>query len=494
MKKVIILSSKKLVSTVLALLMTAPALASCSSGTSAEVQTTQSGETQTETSEITETESMLPDVPERDYEGAEFVFMDTGSGYGSGYYETKDIVVESQNGEAFNDAVWERDAMVEEKFNIKITESKNNSVGPNASKSIMAGDMSFDAILTVYGEQYSLASSGALYDIGELPYLDLGNSWWDQNSVREFKLLGKNYFVAGDFSTLNSSCTRMVFFNKKLLEDYSLDDPYALVSDGKWTVDTFGAMVGQVSEDLDGNGEMNIGDRFGMFTEMGNIERFYYAFGGRMTSLDADGNPQIVLGDAGSMERITRVYDLFDDTQHMTDIEKWKDQGGFSNVYTYARALFTQDQYLFNVGSALIISEFRDMESEFGILPMPKYDESQEDYYCLVDQWGGLLSVPTNTADPEKTGIILEYFTAASEDTTVYAFNETLLKRKYSRDEESLAMLDIVNLSRAYDIGLDNWGLDLTVKRMLASDIEKLLPKSQVLLDKYMDELRSNLT
>ena len=31
----------------------------------------------------------------------------------------------------------------------------------------------------------------------------------------------------------------------------------------------------------------------------------------------------------------------------------------------------------------------RDMETEFGVLPIPKYDEQQDGYHSLIGSWGG---------------------------------------------------------------------------------------------------------
>ena len=64
----------------------------------------------------------------------------------------------------------------------------------------------------------------------------------------------------------------------------------------------------------------------------------------------------------------------------------------------------------------------------------------------------------TNT-DLERTGIILEAITYESSKTSYPAYIETSIKTKYSRDEDSIAMLDLIFENRTYDLGIIfNWG------------------------------------
>jgi len=95
---------------------------------------------------------------------------------------------------------------------------------------------------------------------------------------------------------------------------------------------------------------------------------------------------------------------------------------------------------------------FRDMESDFGIVPFPKYDENQDKYYSrVVDGW--INSAPNFTENRERTSIIMEALAVESKNITVPAFFEVMLQRKYTRDEESLDMLEIIHANRTVDLG-----------------------------------------
>jgi hypothetical protein len=80
------------------------------------------------------------------------------------------------------------------------------------------------------------------------------------------------------------------------------------------------------------------------------------------------------------------------------------------------------------------------------------YDENQDNCYTPYDTAVTSMAVPTTVSDIERCGIILEAMAAQSCYTVKDVYYDTLLKRKYSRDNESEAMLDIVMNTRTYDL------------------------------------------
>jgi hypothetical protein len=81
---------------------------------------------------------------------------------------------------------------------------------------------------------------------------------------------------------------------------------------------------------------------------------------------------------------------------------------------------------------------------EFGVVPSPKYDEEQEKYITMMNAATSLFCVPITVSDTDYVGIILEAWSAESYRKTIPAYYEIALKTKYSRDDESAAMLDLI--------------------------------------------------
>jgi hypothetical protein len=124
-------------------------------------------------------------------------------------------------------------------------------------------------------------------------------------------------------------------------------------------------------------------------------------------------SPQITFNTDRLHDAANKVWDLYFDETVCRGVEKMKHTGDFTNVFTYARSLFANDKFLFHLAGPLILSEFRNMESDFGLLPMPKLDPSQPRYYHAVDSETAMLSIPV-TCEPEKTGAVLEAMAAES--------------------------------------------------------------------------------
>jgi len=446
-------------------------------------------ETKSETSEVDETVTtqVQPDIPKDvNFGGETFTFLVTGPNYGYGYYETIDIFTEAQNGETLNDAVYMRNRTVEERLNIEIAEFKAESVVNTATKSITAGDDEYDVIFTLMQESATLAQKKMIMNLKEVPYIDLDKPWWDKNAEIDLSIKNKLYFTTGDISTMAKACTRLFVFNKKLMKEYDLGDPYENVKNDTWTLDVFSKMVKSLYVDVNGNGEKDDEDIYGTIMEAHNPMYLLTGFGEKLTTNDANGYPQITCTNDRFYTAADKLWDLYFDDTVCRDVSKMKTTSEFSNVYTYARALFTRDKFLFHLPGALVFYEFRDMESDFGVLPCPKFDESQPRYYHIVEIYSVMLSVPVTT-DLERAGIVLESMAAESMYTITPAFNETMLKRKYVRDNESEFILDIINATHTYDLCMVfNWGgmfgivnsLTANKNRNLASEMAKVYEKA----------------
>ena len=94
--------------------------------------------------------------------------------------------------------------------------------------------------------------------------------------------------------------------------------------------------------------------------------------------------------------------------------------------------------------------KLRQMDIDFGIIPGPKWDEAQENYAnCGGNPY--FMCVLTTNADLERTGILMESMAYESMKTVKVAAYDEMLMGKVSRDNDSEAMLDIINSTLVYD-------------------------------------------
>ncbi|MBQ7983848.1 MAG: hypothetical protein IJ302_09765, partial [Clostridia bacterium] len=119
-----------------------------------------------------------------------------------------------------------------------------------------------------------------------------------------------------------------------------------------------------------------------------------------------------------------------------------------------------EDRTLFRPGSIFDIQTYRSMDSDFGILPYPKYDEAQDEFsHIIASAYCPALCIPATNSDPDRTGFLLEALAYESRDTVTKAYYDVSLYTKMTRDNESGEMLDIIFSTKRYDLGwVFGWG------------------------------------
>jgi len=401
---------------------------------------------------------------EPDFGGDTFKFIVTGFKYGFGYYETIDVYTEEQDGTTLNDAVYIRNRLVEDLLNINIAEYKSDNVLNSVTRAVNATERAYDAVFTNMYESSVMAREGLTVDLLMMKYINLDNLWWDKNAEEDLSIRNKLFFTTGDISTSAKSCVRFLVFNKKLIVDYKMESPYEYVENDTWTFDVYSQMVKSLYVDVNGDGRKDDGDIYGTILETNNPYFMIYGFGERLTANDADGYPIITCNNERFVYAAQQIFNLyFDDNicRHVNNISM-PGRGRYFNpnfyAVKYARSLFADNKFLFHLMYPLAMEELRGMEADFGVLPCPKLNEFQESYHHVVDSNAVMLSIPI-TFDEYKSGIVLEALAKESKQTLTPEYNETLLRRKYIRDNESEFILDIIQATQRYDLcAIYNWG------------------------------------
>ena len=433
---------------ILSLLLAAMLLTACSGGkTESETDGIAPGaDTAADTAPV-ETEITV-ELPDKNYGDAEVMFL-TVQNTGLDQYSCYEIYTDEMNGTLINDAVFVRNGQVEKALGVRIAESKQPDAEKVARSNLVAGDTTFDVVMPYMNRAIDLATEGLLTDLSTVPYLALGKPWWDGRVTKDMVIADKVFFSTGDISILDNECTMVMFFNKDLITDYSLESPYELVREKRWTIDKVGELASAVTHDVDGDGKMTSKDAWGMTAAFNAPVSFYFASGERIVNKDADGNLQFCLGTDRSMDVLTKVLSLC-----------LGDDALYNAGYGDAVTIFNEGRALFVTFALTDISGLRESEYGFGILPYPLFDEAQSEYNNLIST--GLVptaSVPYNNTDPEMTGATLEAMAYYSVDTLTAAYYDSALKSRYVRDEESGEMLDIIFSTRVYDLGfIFNWG------------------------------------
>ena len=435
---------------VLAAVLLAGAVVSCGSGS----DTTTTSDT---TAAVTEGESTVETevvydpfagLPERDYEGYDFHMLIRNN-----ERWIEDMYIEEATGDIVDDAIFERNSRIAEQYNITITyqPSSHDNTETDAVKTILAGDDAYSLVMAHGRAAFQYANQGLVLDWEtDLPYVNLDNVWWDQDARESFSINNQLYVMIGDFSYCSMGAANLMLFNKQMFQDLDLEYPYQLVKDGKWTYETWESMVKGAASDLNGDGEMTMeADRYGYVTQrwVGPVQAFATS-GLRVIEKDAEDIPYISIMSDKTLEVFNRYFDLIDSNDAYVDTGELSYSADFIKIFEEGRSLFI-DMNMHDV------EQMRSMETDFGIIPWPKYDEAAE--YCTnVDAGTNMCVIPMTATDPERTSIILEAMSAIGYNKVLPAYYEVALQTKASRDNDSAEMLDIIKAARIYDLGYYN--------------------------------------
>ena len=297
-----------------------------------------------------------------------------------------------------------------------------------------------------------------LENLYDLDYVNIENPWWDTRAAKDFTIAGKLYSIMGDINTTDNDATWAVLFNKKLADNYNLDDHYTVADEGLWTIDKMHQNALAVTSDINGDGEFTPEDQWGAVNQYECMTTLFNSCGGYTVVKDSYDIPQLTMGD-------DKMVDLLDDIlsfekDGMAQIRADDFIGKYNDIWKEVNVdTFNEGRALYYISPLTSLMSLRDMEDDFGIMVLPKADEKQEEYYSTL-QYNNATAycVPLSISDKQRVGAILEAM-AYNSDKLVDAYYETTLKRKYTRDEESAVMLDLIFAGRVIDLGvMFNWG------------------------------------
>jgi hypothetical protein len=227
----------------------------------------------------------------------------------------------------------------------------------------------------------------------------------------------------------------MIFFNKNLYDKLGFDTQFNLtglydtVRSGDWTYDLFTAMASTAALDLNGDGKMTQGDQFGTLSDLQSGRALLWSSGLELCYRDDTGALVSTL-------TTEKNYDIFS-----TVLAFYQDN---TNLYNgNSNAIFIADQALFLMSAIGNAVGLRDMESDFGVLPYPKYNPEDESYRNR-NFGSSYFAIPITAKNLEMSAVVLEAQNFYSYRDVRPTYYETILKDKVARDQETAEMLDLV--------------------------------------------------
>lgn len=438
---------KKLLAAALAAVTLSATLLSC--GEPNTPATTTEPPATSDTTEVTEAEF----VPTGEKYGGEFTILVSGKTPNSNFaFKTFDETDTDRS--TLDEAVYRRMKTVEElygiKFNIIEDMGGENQAYTKLLTAATAANNDYDAAVVAAYDAVPLASASALCELGGVETIHLDKDRWDQRANEDLKIRGLMYFSTGDIDFWDDMQQNVVAFNKQVKRDLNIEDNfYEVVEDGKWTLDKLAEYAKLATEDLNSDSVMDMSDKFGIITWDDSIYAVFEGSGERVVTAAADGSLELTL--TGS-ERIVDVLSKYTDICFGGDAINYQRS---PNTSQQAIEMFSGNRALFILGRLQSLDNYRNMDTDYGILPYPKYEEAQSDYHTAASPYHmTFFCIPASAADPEKSGAVLDALAYYGSELLTPAYYEKTLTGQYFRDEDSAATLELMASTRAYDIGL----------------------------------------
>lgn len=433
--------------------------------------------------------------PDEDYEGADYRVLN----YDQLWDMYIQIDVDEMTGDALDDAVYERNRAIEEKLNFKLRElplvNTNNDtavVTNEAQKVISAGDDAYDVMFLPINKKPSLITDGYLLDLAAMPELNFNETWWDNVINEAVTMNGHLYIASGAMQLMAFDSSWCLFFNEKIINDHSLAMPYDTVRDGKWTVDAlyeYGAAVASLNGDGSYKWDSSGASLYGISTHPNSPDKFIYSCGELYVKNDGTGAYMFDAGNERYMNVAAKLSQLLG-TEGVTFAASYTDfsvsEGGYYYVFSNNRSLFLTAE----IKAAQLL---RNMDDTFGIVPFPKYDETQEEYRTNLVSDLFYFTIPTTNKNVSRTATISEVLTYESYKRVFPIYYDVTVEQKGLRNDDSIEMLKIMRTTRGIDISVVfGWNDDLAsaVRTKLYkgdSSLSSDISKYQKTIEKKMD-------
>ncbi len=464
---------KKVLALVLALLLILPVVVAC--GGPAEPEDTTPADT-------TPSDPTTPDdpgtvTPVVDYEfDGEIKNYDTTirvlarSGEQATNWGNYDLVYDEENElvvTEIKNAIKKRNDKLEEDMGVTINHIPSSDPYNDAYIGLYMGRDQYDLILPGVKGAGTMAQSGFLLAMDELPNMNPEKGFYDQRAFKQLAINGRNYLFFSEITVVNLDATWLYYFNHELIDEYVLENPYQLLQDYQWTIGKLIDMCAIATKDADGTATKE--DDWGIVGHDYIITSLYHGTGEMIATADETGEISITMNTPRVIQFVNKVIEL---RQYWARYQlKLSGIANDTNPYGFASGdNYNELMKTFAGGRALFMGEVlasaRDLTAiddgtlNIGILPCPLLDENQEEYFTPVNDIAACTVVPF-TAEPraEDLSNIIEYWAYLSHDTLYEAYYEQAQKSRFSKDDISPEVIDMIFDAVSYDIGAGfAWG------------------------------------
>jgi len=443
---------------ILALILAGLLLTSCGSSQTNDNIETDTADTAADTiMEENEAEYVFPEL---DCKGEKFTILNDYTDWNF----TTTILVEESTGDTLNDTILNANLRVEEEFNVDLAvyEVLITDMINFYMNSVMAGEDAYKYAITPCKIMGNPDAYDAVMELTQFDELHLDKPWWDQNVAETEQLVtgDKLYFAANDINLIAFEDSMCLFMNEDMIKDNGLDPIYDLVREGTWTFDVF-RQYAETGANLNGADSFTFkldGEAiYGLTTWTAAVHAFLHGMGNIYIDMGENGIPTLNTENDRFYTSVEKLAAFHGTEGACLDINKNAAEH-YEEVFRMGRAMFTCAQLKAS-------TKYREVEFTYGIVPMPKFDEAQEEYHNYRTTNVQLTSIPVTNPKAEETAVILDAMAYLAYSEILPTYWNVNMEHKQLRNEDSIEMLEIISRTRSFNMGAAfTWTSSMTGK------------------------------
>lgn len=362
----------------------------------------------------------LAELKDYDFGGQNFIIATTSN-----------MTFATDSDEYYDRALYLRDSLVEEKYNIDIITifSGEGNIEKEIKNALLSEDYFADLVSVPEYRVGKMAASGSIINLRSLPFYSPSPvySAYTSESYAGDAIYADIGAASSDFSRAYA-----VFFNRDIAEQLGYDMD-RIAAEGKWTWELFDAIAREATEKLGiaGQGSIKMGDEY--------TDVVFRSGGERLVRNKLGQTPRVYFNSRNTEELVELACSLIYGNPSAL-------RGGEKNFFP----AFSDGKLLFAIAPLYSMESFAACNVEWGVIPIPKLSEQQERYYAYTEATANVLAVPKGNNKYDVTGIIIGGLNAASYGLLASEYKMNCLYN-YFRSEKALRSMDLVLSSLTFD-------------------------------------------
>ena len=373
-----------------------------------------------------------------------------------------DVSAHEQDSSSINMAVYERNQAVEQRLQVKINnmlESDAYSVVNKVVVTVNTGYSAYDLMVAPAYATFPYTLEGYFHDLNASNYINLEKPWYIQNYNEAVSYEGMQFSATGSMLLSPYRYSSVTAFNKELFLNANQPYLYDYVAKGQWTLDKQASLIPALAQDINGDGTYDI---YGFTSDhTASLDSYWSSCQLNVVQKDENGQYKVIL-DVNKISGVTdKLLNLFYGTENGTYSIPTSNTLNSDAINAFAQGKTAMSTFRMAYLENQVI---QSMEQNYGIVPMPKFDEQQASYHSYFNAAAAVISMPVTVMGQrlDIVGVVVEAMSSSGYNIVRPTYLETVFRTKIATSPQSAMMMGLITNNMHADLSASSIYMDIT--------------------------------